>query len=406
MISVEEALDRVLSAVRPLPPQGVGLRSAAGRYLAERVLAAHDSPPFDTSAMDGFAVRARDIGAATAGAPVTLRVQGEVIAGDGRPQQLEPAAAIRINTGAPLPSGATAVVRIEDVQWDRESVRISASVAEGENLRRRGEDFTTGQELLRPGGRIDAAAAGLLASLGRGRVRVARRPRVALLSTGDELIEPGEPLPPGKIYNSSRFALLELFSRFGAEVHDLGCVADDRGATRRTLERGLGFDVLVTTGGVSMGSHDFVRPMLIESGVKEVFWKVRQRPGAPLFFGTTDDTLCFGLPGNPVSVFVTALVYVRAALLRLQGADSAELPWVTAFAAGEFSKKPGMTLFARAGLAQGVGRRESPRVVPASAQGSHQFSALASCAGIVRLPEDSGSIPAGEPIDFLDFHRL
>lgn len=402
MISVNEALERVLGAVPALPPRQVSLRGAAGRFLAEDVKASHSSPPFDTSAMDGFAVRAADLAAASERTPVRLPNAGEVKAGEGRPFRLEPNSALRINTGAPLPEGADAVVRIEDVRVEADAVRFTAPVDVGNNLRRRGEDFADGACLLRAGRRLDSAEVGVLASMGRDGARVARRPRVALFSTGDEIVEPGTPLPAGSIYNSSRYALMPLLEGFGAEVHDLGRIPDDEAATRQALgAAALQFDFMVTTGGVSMGSRDFVRPVLMSLGVEEIFWKVKQRPGKPLFFGKADSCLVFGLPGNPVSVYVTALVYVRAAIRKAQGALDLELPWLAAETGAEFRKPPGLTVFARANLSPGSGPSEPLRVIPAPAQGSHQFSGLAGSVGIVRLEEDWDAVDAGRKVPFL-----
>lgn len=401
MISVEEALQRVLGAVPPIAQRHVSISGAGGRYLAEDVEATHSSPPFDTSAMDGFAVRAADLAAASENSPVRLPHAGEVRAGESRSFRLESNSALRINTGAPLPEGADAVVRIEDVNLQEDAVTFVSPVAPGNNLRRRGEDFVEGARLLQAGRRLDAAAIGVLASMGRRSVCVARRPRVALFSTGDEIVEPGEPLPYGSIYNSSRYALAPLLEGFGAEIHDFGRIPDDEASTKRALGDALGFDLIVTTGGVSMGSRDFVRPVLLDLGVEEVFWKVKQRPGKPLFFGKKDACLIFGLPGNPVSVFVTALVYVRVAILKSQGALAVELPWTPVEAGAEFRKNAGLTVFARANLSSDAGPSALPRVVPSPAQGSHQFSGLAASDGLVRLEESWDDVGKGRSLQFL-----
>ncbi|MBI3734927.1 molybdopterin molybdotransferase MoeA [Candidatus Sumerlaeota bacterium] len=423
MISVSEGLDLLLAAVRPIGAELYPLRELSGRVLAESISASHDSPPFDTSAMDGFAVRADDL----ASAPVTLPIQSESNAGENVRQELASGKAIRINTGAPLPLGANAVVKIEDVKIEGGQVHFASPIAAGTAIRRAGEDYRKGSVLLRAGRRLDPAAIGLIASLGLAEVSIVRKPRVGLLASGDELVEPGQPLAFGQIYNSTRYALMPLLASFGAEVHDLGGIADSADATREAIRRGFEFDMLITTGGVSMGSRDLIRPTLLELGVEEIFWKVKQRPGMPLFAGIKRDarasgatsTICLGLPGNPVSVFVTALVYARAALLRMQGAADCELPWRGAIAGAEFKKAPGLTVFARADYA---GNHESqpgaivppselaggglPVVVPSPAQGSHQFSALSSSAGIVRLEEDGSGAPKGTRLDFLELARI
>jgi molybdopterin molybdotransferase len=415
-IGVPEALERVAREIDPLPPRMCDLRHAAGRILASEVHAPHDSPPFDTSAMDGFAVRAADLSSATASHPVELPIHAEVLAGGSASLSLPPGRAIRINTGAPLPLGADAIVRVEDAAIDGASARFGAPLPSGANVRRAGEDYPRGRLLLPPGTRLDPTAIGLLASLGLARVPVARSPRVALLTSGDELVEPGNPIAFGQIYNSTRYALIPMLNGWGAEVHDLGSVADTPEAAREALARGLKFDVLVTTGGVSMGSRDLIRPTLIELGARPLFWKVRQRPGLPMFVAKLDreaepdaprSTLCFGLPGNPVSVFVTAMIHARRALLAMQGARDVEPPWSRAVAGAPFGGSGGLTVYARAEMIAGGEAREDPgslpRILPSAAQGSHQFSALSAAAGLARLPENRGDLAEGEIVDFLDF---
>lgn len=394
MISVSEALGRVLAESDRLPIQTVSLENAAGRVLAAEIRATHDSPPFDTSAMDGFAVRCEDVRKLPTGLPL----QDEVIAGARGRMSLAEGSTIRINTGAPLPRGADAVIRVEDTRLSGGGVEFSLPVAAGQNVRRAGEDYKSGDCLLHAGRRLDARSVGLLASLGRARVPVARRPRAALLATGNEVLDPGEPMEFGKIYNSSRYALRAFFEGIGIEVHDLGTVGDSPAATREALAEGLRFDMLITTGGVSMGTHDFVRPGLLELGAREIFWKVKQRPGAPMFFARAGQTLCFGLPGNPVSVYVTALLYVRAAALRMQGVEEVALPWRRTRAGATFRKPAGLETYMRADASEG-----EATVAPSAGQGSHQFSALAASSGIVRIGEGIEEIRAGETVDYLDW---
>lgn len=405
MLSVDEALKLVLAEVDPQPAEGVDLLRAAGRILAAPIAASHSAPPFDNSAMDGFAVRSADLLLASRESPVALVYQGEVIAGDGRAYCVEEKKTLRINTGAPLPASADAVVKIEDIERAEGSVKFFAPAAAGQNIRRAGDDFRKGARMLEAGRRLGPPQIGLLASLGVARVPVARQPRVALLTTGDELVEPGLPLAAGQIYDSTRLALDPLLNSFGADLHPLGRVGDNAEATRKKLADGFDFDVLITTGGVSMGSHDFVRPGLLGLGAREIFWQVKQRPGKPMFFARKGRTLCFGLPGNPVSVFVTTLLYVRAALLKMQGASDVSLPWSKALAAGTFRETRGLTTFSRANFADGP-RSVPAKLVPASMQGSHQFSALSAAAGLVRIAEGEGDIAAGAEIDFLEFSRL
>lgn len=425
MVSVDQALDLILARVNPTPVEIVALRLAAGRALASDAAAPHDSPPFDTSAMDGFAVRAADLAKSESGAAPDptqgfriLRIQSEASAGDADRATLGPGRAVRINTGAPLPHGADAVVRIEDARIEGDLARLPAGIAVGLAVRRAGEDYRNGQTLLRAGRRLDSRAIGLLASLGMAAVPVHRRPRVGVMSSGDEIVEPGEPLRFGQIHDSNRHALMTLLEGFGAEVHDLGRVPDDRAEVRRALERGFEFDFLVTAGGVSMGTKDFIRPTALELGVEEIVYQVRQRPGKPLFVarGADSGALMFGLPGNPVSVMVTALIYARAAILTAQGRADAAPPWTRAILTEPISKPEGWTVFARADFApdeaaesaagaapseiEGHGAR--PRVKPSPGQGSHQFSALAAADGLLRLGETATNPRPGDEVDFLN----
>lgn len=409
MIGVEEALERVLARVTPRPVERVGLRDCAGRVLAEDARAPHDSPPFDTSAMDGFAVRSVDLAASrgSGAARARLPIQSEVSAGDSGRAALTAGHAIRINTGAPLPDGADAVVRIEDVVIESGYVDLPGRVEPGGAVRRAGEDYRAGQVLIPAGRRIDARAIGALASIGVARPAVAARPRVAVLASGDEIVEPGHPLRFGQIYDSTRYALMAALERVGAEVMDLGHVADDPEAVRGALSRGFEFDFLITTGGVSMGSRDFIRPIALELGAEEIVYQVRQRPGKPLFIAAAPTgAMMFGLPGNPVSVMVSALVYVRAALLRAQGASQIHLPWRRARMAAPFKKPEGWTLFTRADRSQADARAEMPEVVPSPGQGSHQFSALVAAAGLIRVGEPCGGVSVGDEVDWLDFDLI
>lgn len=423
-LSVSEALERILAECPPPAPEpdGVPLSEASGRATFRALEARHDSPPFDTSAMDGYAVRVADLAGAAPDRPVRLPVQGEVAAGPGVPAPLAPGHAARINTGGVLPEGADAVVPVERTREVRSGrggedgdgpdaplVEFDAAPPPGLSIRRRGEDYRAGDRMIPVGRRLSVFEVGLAASLGFARVPVARRPRAGVLSTGDELVEPGGELGPGRIHDSTRHALLPMIAGWGAEAIDLGTVRDDPEAIRERLAAGLEFDVLVTTGGVSMGTRDLVRPTLLALGVREVFHGVRQRPGKPMFFGRREGDrpcLCFGLPGNPVSVMVTALVHLRAALLAMQGVEAAEreLPWEPAVAEARFEAPPGLTLFARANRL--ADRAPGPvRVAPADGQGSHQFASLARSSGIVRV-EPGGRVEPGETIPFLDLTRL
>ncbi len=329
MLTLDEALARLLSAIRPLADSElVSTFDARGRVLAEGVRSALDVPPQDNTAMDGYAVRCADVPAAGALLPLSQRIAAGHVG-----QPLQPGTAARIFTGAQVPPGADAVVMQEQCELVAEGVRIGIVPQPGQWIRRRGEDVRDGAEVLACGTRLTPQALGLAASVGAAALRVARRPRVALFSTGDELVMPGEPLKPGAIYNSNRFTLRGLIEALGAECQDLGIVPDRLDATREALRHAAqGSDLIVTSGGVSMGEEDHLRPALQAEGRLDL-WQIAIKPGKPLAFGEVrreDGTHAWfiGLPGNPVSSFVTFLLAVRPVLLALQGAPAA-LPMAT-----------------------------------------------------------------------------
>ena len=314
MISISEARLLVLEATGRLPAEDVALAGALGRVLAEDVRSAIDVPPFDSSAMDGFAV--------LAGPAAELEVIGEARAGHPAAAPVGEGDAIRISTGAVVPGGATAVIPVERTESaGGERVRVEET-AEGANIRRAGEDVQAGTVVLGTGTRAGPAELGVAASVGRASLVCARRPRVALLVTGDELTVPGEPLGPGRIYSSNGVALAGQVERAGAELVSLTRVPDSAEGTRKALDQALEpADMLIVSGGVSVGPHDHVKGALADLGVEEVFWGVNLRPGKPTWFGARDGTLAFGLPGNPVSAMVTFQLFARQALAALQGAD-------------------------------------------------------------------------------------
>jgi molybdopterin molybdotransferase len=323
MLTLDEALQRLLAAVAPLPAGQSELLStfdALGRVLQEDLCSPLDVPPEDNSAMDGYALRAADVPETGTVLPVSQRIPAGVV---GPP--LQPGSAARIFTGAQVPAGADAVVMQEQCVAEGDSVRIDARPIAGQSVRRRGEDVQRGAVVLPAGTRLTPQALGLAATVGAAILRVSRRPRVALFSTGDELAMPGEPLKPGAIYNSNRFVLRAAIQSAGCECIDLGIVPDRLDATREALRRAAeGNDVIVTSGGVSVGEEDHLRPAVQAEGRIEL-WQMAMKPGKPLAFGAvrrTDGSSAHivGLPGNPVSSFLTFLLTVRPLLLRLQGA--------------------------------------------------------------------------------------
>jgi len=321
MLTLDDALSRLLGAVSPLSEiQTLSTFDALGRVLRQDVRSALDVPPQDNTSMDGYALRSADVPAAGALLPVTQRIPAGVVG-----QPLQPGSAARIFTGAQVPAGADAIVMQELCEAVGDAVRINAVPTAGQWIRRRGEDVHRDSVVLPAGTRLTPQALGLAATVGAATLQVTRRPRVALFSTGDELLMPGEPLKPGAIYNSNRFTLRAAIQAMGCECTDLGIVPDQLDATRDALRRAAqGNDLIVTSGGVSVGEEDHLRPAVQAEGRIEL-WQIAIKPGKPLAFGEvrrTDGSAAHivGLPGNPVSSFITFLLMVRPLLLRLQGA--------------------------------------------------------------------------------------
>jgi len=391
LLSLAEAQARVLERVTPLPSERVGIGEAVGRVLAEDALAAVDLPPFPSSAMDGFAVRSADT-------PGQLSVVARIAAGVPAPRALVAGEAMAIATGGVVPDGADAVIPIEYVVDYDNSVEISKAVDAGDNVRPRGGDVRADAVVVPRGVRLGPVQVGALAAAGVAEVAVARRPRVAVLATGTELRPPGEPLGPGEVYEANGLLLATALAAAGAEPEALRAVPDDEAAQRAALERALAADVLVTSGGVSVGPHDLVRRILAELGVEEVFWGVAVKPGKPLAFGMRGTTLVFGLPGNPVSSLVGYELFVRPALLALQGAST-----------------PG-PVFREGRLATGV-RRNAQRdefvrartrasedgltLEPVAGQESHMIVRAAGADALVHAPRGEGELAAGETVRYL-----
>ncbi|WP_376959139.1 gephyrin-like molybdotransferase Glp [Azospirillum sp. A26] len=319
MISVAEARARILSAFAALPAETVALPDALGRVLAEPVVARLTQPPFHAAAMDGWAVRAADIAAATAEAPVPLRRIGESAAGHAFTGSVGRGEAVRIFTGAPLPGGADAVVMQEDCSADDATVRIGRAVAAGRFVREAGFDFTAGQKLLPKGRRLTARDIALAAGGNVPWLSVHRRPRIAVLATGDEIALPGDPLGPSQIVSTNALGLCALVTAQGGLAHNLGVAKDTPESVAALAKGAAGCDLLVTTGGAAHGDYDFVRDVLAERGVALEVQTVAMRPGKALMFGRAGSVPLLGLPGNPVSTGVTALLFLRPILRVLQG---------------------------------------------------------------------------------------
>lgn len=315
MLTVEEALEQILSRVKPLPAERVPLMDALGRALAEPIVSGREIPPWANSSMDGYAVRASD----TARVPVKLVVVGTVTAGAVPSRAVGAGEAIRIFTGAPLPPGADAVIPQEDTDAVDGHVTLNASVSVGAYVRPRGEDLRVGETVLTPGAALGPAEIGLLATLGHAQVRVHRRPRVAILSTGNELAELGREPGPGQIPNTNSYSLFAQVLEAGAEPINLGIAGDHLDSIAERLRWGGGADVLLSSAGVSVGDLDLVKTALRRAGAELHLWQVSMRPGKPITFGSLAGHAVFGLPGNPVSAMVTFELFVRPALRRLSG---------------------------------------------------------------------------------------
>jgi molybdopterin molybdotransferase len=324
VISVEEALERILSRVGTLGVERVALLDSLDRVLAESVTAEREIPPWPNSSMDGYAVMSVDTVAATADRPAALRMAGHIAAGHMAERPLARGEAFRILTGAPLPEGADAVIPQEDVQVDGALVRIPRPVPTGDYVRPRGEDIRPGDRLFEPGRVLSPGDIGVLATLGRTRVQVVRRPLVGVLSTGDEIVDLGGAVAPGQIPNSNTYSLMAQVRAAGAEPVSLGVARDRQDEIEARLRWGLGCDLLISSAGVSVGDHDFVKAALTALGAEQHLWLVNMRPGKPITFATVESPLkgtlpVFGLPGNPVSAMVTFELFVRPAVRRLAG---------------------------------------------------------------------------------------
>jgi molybdopterin molybdotransferase len=394
LITVDEARQIVLGAVRPLGTEAVAVADALGRVLAAPVRAAGDVPPFACSAMDGYALRSGPAGR-------TLRVVGESRAGGPADRSLSDGEAIRVSTGAVVPDGADAVVRQEDVDQRGEQISISVAVAPGDNIRAAGEDLRAGSPVLAAGAVLGPAELGYAVAAGVAELSVARRPRVAILCTGDELRAPGVPLGPGQIHNSNAPMLESLAVRSGALVEPAERVPDTPGATRSALERALErADLVVVSGGVSVGPHDHVKPALEGLGVRELFWGVALQPGKPTWFGERAGTLVFGLPGNPVSSVVTFTLFAAPALAALQRAPGTARPTeeVPLGVAVKRNRVREQALRVR------LERRDGAIVaVPNGPQASHLVSSLVGADGLAFIPAGDGELPAGTSVAL---HRL
>ena len=387
MITIHEAIDAVLAEVRPLPAEEVLLLEALGRAAGEALVSPERVPAFDNSAMDGYAVD----GAALAAGRREFRVVVDIPAGRWVDERVGDGCAAKIMTGAPLPSGVDTVVPVELTSQTGDTLTVNEPVTPGDNVRRAAEDLAEGDVLFPRGALLGPAEIGLLASVGCERVSVARRPRVAILATGSELVAAGVPLAPGQIRNSNSFTAFGQVLAAGAEPVLLGIARDELGETRRLLSAALEHDVVLTSGGVSVGEFDFVKQVQEELGVKRRFWGVATKPGKPLAFGVREGTLVFGVPGNPVAAMVSFEMYVRPALLAMQGRPDLYRPYV--FAAAEEPVRPTRER-AEVRRCRLLHRGRGWGFTTTGPQGSGILRSMALADGLAVIPAGH---PAGEP---------
>ncbi|MBT5876166.1 MAG: molybdopterin molybdotransferase MoeA [Candidatus Latescibacteria bacterium] len=399
LISVTDARDTVLNSVQVLSSERLDLFASLDRVMSENVIATRLQPPWDNSAMDGYAVRSADVAAATDTSPTLLSVTEHIAAGYRSSRGIGKGEAVQIMTGAPIPEGADAVVRSEDTdQIDDSTVSIKKSVPAGKDLRRAGEDLSPGDLLLPAGTRIRPAEIGLLASNNQTYVSVHRRPRVAILSTGDEIADIGEDTYDARIIDSNSYSLTAQVLDAGATPIRLGISRDDPTELESMLRAGLSADAIITSGGVSVGEYDFVKSALGALGTTMEFWKVAMTPGRPFAFGTIQDTLAFGLPGNPVAAMVTFELFVRPALIKMSGGSKLYRPTVRAKLLGDIGKTKGRKQFLRMQLFE---RENQLYANPTGAQGSGILRSMSLADGLAITHEDQTLIRAGDEVEVM-----
>ena len=411
MISVEQALEKILEHIEVLDTEESPILSCLGQVVAEDIFSEIDIPPLDNSAMDGYAVRAADTRGASQKSPRILHVIDTVTAGSISKSEVKAGTVVRIMTGAPIPKGADAVVKFEDTDQsgrgaDASEVGILAEVTPGLDIRRAGEDIASGAMVLDKGTVIRPAEVGALASLGRSLIKVIRRPVVAILATGDEIVDVTQPLPEGKIYNSNSYSLAALVMRYGGIPRILGIASDVEGSLVARLHLGLDADMLVTSGGVSLGDYDIVRDVLAKEG-EVVFWRVRQKPGKPLAFGMiralgnggeVRKIPLFGLAGNPVSAMLNFELFARPAMLKMMGRKKLAKPMIEAIIEEPIENTDGRRIFARAVVQKRDGKYFARLTGP---QGSGILTSMTLANGLVIVPEDKPGVEEGDLVQVI-----
>lgn len=395
MISVEKALKTILAKVKPLDPETVRLSGSLNRVIAGDIYSGMDVPAFDNSAMDGYAVKALDTRGASKEKNRTLRVVEDIKAGSVAKSTLKTGQAIRIMTGAPIPKGADSVVMVEDTKTGIGHVETFKEAAREDNIRRRGEDIKKGEMVIGRGTLVRPAHVGVLASLGISSVRVTKRPRIAFLATGDELVSINKKIAPGKLHSSNTYSLYSQIISCGGIPKDLGISKDRPAELAAKIRKGLDCDMILTSGGVSVGDHDLVKQVLAEMGTDIKFWKVAMRPGKPLAFGRMGKVLVFGLPGNPVSSMVSFEIFVRPAILKMLGTKEGRLDGIDAVLEESVAKRKDLRYFLRARTRweNGVFMTRTT-----GAQGSGILRSMALANSLIILPEDVESVKKGEKV--------
>jgi len=396
MMPVDEAIARIIRKLPSLGSEIVGLGAANGRVLAKPLTSSHNQPPFDSSAMDGYAVRAAEVAPGKA-----LKLAGTAQAGARFIGMMQPGQCVRIFTGAPMPIGADAVIMQEEATANGNQIGFAKAVRPGQNLRKQGFDFRRGAELLPPGTALTPQMLSLAAGANQPTMTVTKRPRIAILATGDELVPPGTPLGPDQIVASNSFGLSALLAPYAESIIDLGIVPDDKPKLDAKLLEAFdaGIDILITTGGASVGDRDYVQEVLKDLGVDVDFWKLRMRPGKPLMFGTRGKTLVFGLPGNPVSAHVTATVILKPVLRALLGHPDPLWPRIGVPTLAALPPNGPRRHYMRGNLSRNdIGFLQ---VMPIFETDSGHSSSLAMADALIVQPEDHPGAPPGEIVEVI-----
>jgi molybdopterin molybdotransferase len=398
MIPYPEALSALLETTPHIGSEQVPIIKALGRVLREDIYSSYHIPPFTKATMDGYAVKSRDTARAKKERPILIDVIGDLPAGRVPGRTLRPGQAIRIMTGAPLPKGADAVVMVEDTEKAEGAVKIFRAVKRGDNIGKAGEDVRKGERVIARGTKIGPAEMGMLSACGKSRIRVSRIPRAAIIITGDEIVEPDRPMKPGQIRDANSYSLFGLCHQAGVSPELLGIAGDSKGRLEKKLEKAKQHELLILSGGVSMGDYDLVKDILKGCGVKPVFWKVAIKPGKPVFTGKRGRQVVFGLPGNPVSVMITFMLFVRPAIDKMTGRIPSGLPRGRATLTEGIKLKPGRRKFLRGMLHLERGKHY---VKPYYDQHSGILNSMVKGDVLIDVPGTVNSLKKGQPVEII-----